>query len=300
MREVGYTFGPSFQRQIEIEAVAGYRSNRVLISLENPPSAFTQSAYAFHPACIDACFQAAAPSLWQCHRSSVNAMLIPTSIENLTINPQKGYSVTGIAQASAIFSGYGDPNIPENNKAAVCVYDSQTAVELLSFSGLKFGRLDNHSKTQPVNVYTKVSWDVDISLMDQIQFDKAYEATNASLTCDMKLPAKKISRLIRVFDLLCHRSPLPRVAELMSRNQVSSLWLENNQNASKHAFESYTLIATDQQSLLSLRSRYNDIPGVQVMLAVNAFQSICGDLSALADILILNKVSAISLQFVCC
>lgn len=61
--DVGYSFGPIFQKQIEVGAVAAKPYSRALLFLSEPPSAYAQSPYPMHPVCIDGCLQASAASL---------------------------------------------------------------------------------------------------------------------------------------------------------------------------------------------------------------------------------------------
>jgi acyl transferase domain-containing protein len=83
-REAGYGFGPSFQKLLSVESRSGQRHGRSLVSLSEPKSKWDpQSYYPIHPASLDGCFQTVTPSLWAGERSSLNAVLVPSIIDDL-------------------------------------------------------------------------------------------------------------------------------------------------------------------------------------------------------------------------
>src|SRR5204863_946190 len=100
MHDAGYNFGPLFQKHLEVESVPETRQSRSLVSLAEPPSAWVQSVYPMHPACIDGCFQSVAPSLWNGNRSSINAVLVPAIVDDVVINSRSTQPETGISVTS--------------------------------------------------------------------------------------------------------------------------------------------------------------------------------------------------------
>lgn len=82
--QIGYGFGPCFQKLLAVESRSGQRHGRSLVSLSEPASKWDpQSYYPIHPASLDACFQTVTPSLWAGERSSLNAVLVPSIIDDL-------------------------------------------------------------------------------------------------------------------------------------------------------------------------------------------------------------------------
>ena len=108
MADAGYGFGPFFQTQLEVESTSGMRQSRSLVSLVEPPSTWSpQSSYPMHPACIDGCVQTVTPSLVAENRSGINAVLVPTVIDDLVINPITTRPETGISVATSEYVGKG-------------------------------------------------------------------------------------------------------------------------------------------------------------------------------------------------
>ncbi|KAM0794183.1 hypothetical protein BDR22DRAFT_827160 [Usnea florida] len=99
MHDAGYSFGPLFQKHLEIESTSGSRESRSIISLTSPASEYPQSLYPLHPTSINGCLQSCTPSLWAGDRTSISAVLIPSIINEVIVSsnnkiPDKATSVT--------------------------------------------------------------------------------------------------------------------------------------------------------------------------------------------------------------
>ncbi|KAH6685860.1 hypothetical protein F5X68DRAFT_276598 [Plectosphaerella plurivora] len=207
MTEVGYNFGPSFQRLLEIEATAGIRKNRALVTFAVPESKAIQSHYPIHPSAIDSCFQAGAPSLWSGHRSTVGKMLLPVMIDELVIQPQSARPEKGIAVAEAMYQGVGREDDPQRYKTHTRVFDEQSGEMLMRVSGLQFhaGEAVNSVKPHP---FTQVKWRPDISFTSPGQLAKMLDGVTAQ---EGESAAMKVAELI---DLISHKTPNARILEV--------------------------------------------------------------------------------------
>ncbi|PWY66607.1 KR-domain-containing protein [Aspergillus eucalypticola CBS 122712] len=133
LRDVGYSFGPSFQSQLEVEAVAGQRTNRGLVTFSEPPSSYPQSPYSIHPPA----------SLWQGIRSAVGGALVPAVVDDLLINARDVAAVpVAVAAASAEFSGVGSPKEAHNYHLHIQVFDPASKRLLFKVTGLWYHKLD--------------------------------------------------------------------------------------------------------------------------------------------------------------
>lgn len=222
MTEVGYNFGPSFQRLVEIEATAGVRKNRALVSFAVPESKAVQSPYPIHPSAIDSCFQAGAPSLWSGHRSTVGKMLLPVMIDELVIQPQRGARPDrGIAVAEATFQGVGREEDPQRYKTYTRVFDETSGEMLMRVSGLQFHAGEAVTSVKP-HPYTQVKWKPDISFTSPEKLAKMLEAA-AQETASSS--AVKVAELV---DLISHKTPDARILEL-NVDGYDSFWVDEVQ-----------------------------------------------------------------------
>lgn len=218
MKDVGYSFGPSFQRLVSIEATAGQRQNRAKVSFAVPESKTRQSEYALHPACIDSCFQAGAPSLWSGHRSAVGNLMLPVMIDELTILAQSERPEIGIAIANADFMGIGRMDDPQRYKPNVSVYNEKNHELLFRLAGLRFQAVASNNKGQS-HIYTRVTWKQDISFISNERLAKVLAPEPAS---DKVSISATVAKLI---DLVAHKNPSLRIME-SSFVGSSSVWID--------------------------------------------------------------------------
>lgn len=142
MADAGYNFGPAFQKHLMVKATTGKRQSRSTVSMEAPASAYGQSFYPLHPACIDGCFQTVSPGLWEGDRTAVGAVLVPAVLSSLVITAQEKQPAAAIAVASAQYLGIGRMDTPRNYGTNCSIYDPQDGTLLLEMKGLKFGELE--------------------------------------------------------------------------------------------------------------------------------------------------------------
>lgn len=261
MQDVGYNFGPSFQPQIEIEAVAGSRRSRALLSFSEPPSAFPQSPYSIHPVAIDGCLQSGAPSLWQGIRSAVNEALVPAIIDSLVINSRTVNVETGIAVTSAEFTGIGSPEEVKSYKSHIMVYDSVTKHLLVQINGLQYHKLDALEKSDVAYTYMQLEWGPDISYLSQEQLSSF--ATNGQIDDENHL-----NEVISVVDLIAHKTPTLKVVEANLLADSESVWLSGvmRKSSIRVACDDYRLIAKDSTALFNFQEKFQDHTNVDFII----------------------------------
>lgn len=169
LSDVGYSFGPHFQKQIEVESVAGKRYSRVLLSFSDPQSTNAQSPYPMHPVCIDSCLQSGVPSLWQGNRSSIDMALVPAITDDLVIYSRSTSLKTGIAVSTSEYTGKGRIDDAKSYKTHVSVYDTESNYLIFQMSGLHYNKLEIHKGRRGLHKYTRLSWKPDISHLTEIQ-----------------------------------------------------------------------------------------------------------------------------------
>ncbi|KAL9110535.1 MAG: hypothetical protein Q9227_004893 [Pyrenula ochraceoflavens] len=262
MQEVGYSFGPTFRRQVEIEAAAGSRRNRVRLDLKPPDSRTIESTYPLHPAVLDSCFQSGAASLWQGVRSSVNVVLVPAHIDSLTIYPQKNAPAEGIASCSAEYVGFGNQRDPQNYSTNVSVHDADTTAPVMDMVGLHYSKLETQTSSQDPSRYTTLEWLPDISLLSR---DRALQALDSPRTSPLLnhngVGKNQIKSLL---DLILHKVYSPEIAEfdLLDSSRANSVWLDFCGNR-RSEFRSLEACYATNQSFLDAQARYQGYQNVK-------------------------------------
>ncbi|KAF2119266.1 hypothetical protein BDV96DRAFT_596010 [Lophiotrema nucula] len=239
MSEVGYGFGPLFQKQLEIESLSGSRTSRSTVDLSVPASLNEQSNYAMHPASIDGCLQTCAPSLWKGNRSSVSAVLIPAIIDDVLICTHPLPAV-GLAQNKAKYVGLGRPEEVKNWMADAEIYDQETGDMLMKVSGMRFHKLETQEASWTAHKFSRLAWKPDVTFTTQAQI--------ASLGTD---------GVTQVLDLASHKNPTLRVAELnMIPGSASSLWLDSYK-AERAACQAFDYSSIDAEALTESQEKYS-------------------------------------------
>lgn len=254
-KDVGYGFGPLFQKLQDVETLTGQRQARIKVSLEEPPSAYSpQSIYPMHPVCIDGCFQTVTPSLWAGDRSAVNAVLVPASIDSLVIHPVVSRPQSGISVSQSLYTGRGRLEEAKSYLSNCAVYNPDTASPLLKLDGLRYHKLDTGIDTHAAHTYTRAMWKPDITFLSQ---DQLYS-----------LPVDSSSSSVQeIIDLVAHKKPSLKVLEVnMCIGDTSCFWFERLGTASRSTYSSFQFSSSDAKALISVQSDYQGHKGTSFVL----------------------------------
>ncbi|KAI0188556.1 putative polyketide synthase [Astrocystis sublimbata] len=226
--EAGYGFGPSFQKLLSVESRSGRRHGRSLVSLSEPESKWDpQSYYPIHPAALDGCFQTVTPSLWAGERSSINAVLVPSIIDDLARNTPV---VAGPRRQRAI-------------SQTGAVYGRENSTLLMRMSGLRFAKLDTGVKVDP-HVFNEISWKPDITFMTQDRLDGL-------------LVAESENKHDYVIDLVAHKKPALNVLEInLDLSDSSCMWFEAGDAASRASYLRYDFASSDARNLIGVQTAH--------------------------------------------
>ncbi|OAA57318.1 Beta-ketoacyl synthase [Cordyceps fumosorosea ARSEF 2679] len=247
--EIGYGFGPSFQKLKHVESLSGSRKGRAVVALEPPASKWDpQSYYPIHPASLDGCFQTVTPSLWSGERSSINAVVVPSVLDDLVINKVPRDLQDGLSLASSEYSGRGRLSEAKSYMSHCAVYDPRTGKLVARMTGLHFAELNTEVKVDP-HTFDEISWKADISLLSDQQLSsqllglESVEAVNATI------------------DLVAHKKPALSVLEIsLDATDASSIWFDTVQESfsARSAYAEYTVATVGGPSLVDLQTRYED------------------------------------------
>ncbi|ROT38157.1 hypothetical protein SODALDRAFT_360496 [Sodiomyces alkalinus F11] len=261
LADLGYNFGPSFQKHLQVEATMGQRKSRSTVNLEPPPGHPNgQSFYPLHPAVMDACFQSASPPLWKGDLPSTGAtVLVPKIIDSIVIEAGQDWTlpVEGVSLASARFLGVGNAENPRNYATSVELYNPQDGTFLFEMSGLASGEMETSDMEKPKQTLMRVAWNADVDLL--MAGDEAAKK--------QWLQEKPIGDVI---DLMAHKKPGLSVLELnLGSEDGSSLWLpeEEKENAIRAACSQYHLAVREAKVLIGAQERLGSrVPSPQFHL----------------------------------
>lgn len=257
MHDAGYNFGPLFQKQLDVESVSGQRHSRSIISLTEPDSAYPQSSYQIHPACIDGCLQTCAPSLWKGDRAGITDVLVPTIIDEILITMRNPRPDTAISITKSEYSGLGRQEETRNNVSDASVYNQATGDLLFQVSGLRYHKLDTRENPYAAHNYSCVIWKPDITWLSQ----------NALLTIsskylsngfDIKDPAW--GAVHEVIDLVVHKKPNVKVMEVnMASGDSTSVWLDGSlsDKSFRVASRAFQFMSNDAKALVDAQEKYS-------------------------------------------
>lgn len=243
--EIGYGFGPSFQRTLLVETLAGQRFSRCTTSLEEPKSAHSpQSPYPMHPACIDGCFQTVTPSLWSGERPSINAVLVPATVNDLVIYPKLHNVKEGLSVASSHYNGRGRIEESKNFHSDCTVFDPETSLPLLRMQGLHYHKLDTGRNVHQKHTYNKTVWRPDITFLSQ---DQLHALAQRPAYGDLQ----------DFINLVAHKKPSIKILEMSCGvGDSSSLWFAGGDVALRGGYEQYSYISPDAKALLTAKEAF--------------------------------------------
>jgi acyl transferase domain-containing protein len=249
--QIGYGFGPAFQKLIQVESVSGQRNGRSLVSLTEPPSKWSpQSYFPIHPASLDGCFQTVTPSLWAGERGSLNSVVVPSILDDIIINRVPHSLKNGLSLAESQYSGRGRLEEAKSYFSNCTVYDSETGSLLMKMTGLRFAKLDVGSQVDP-HTFDKITWKPDVTFLTASQ-----------------LSEKTVDSVI---DLIAHKKPALKVLEInLINDDTSSLWFETEDRVSRAAYLEYTFLGSDAKSLIDVQTQHESRQNTSFLLANRA------------------------------
>lgn len=243
LREIGFDFGPAFQRMIEVEVIAGERTSDALISLEPPKGKYDQSYYPIHPAALDGCLQTAFSAVFRGDRTATSSPLVPALVDDLIINKVPSRLRRGYSRAASVYSGRGRLDQPKSWLANISMYDAESGQLAVQVTGMHYAKLDMAPKPD-LHTFHSAIWNPDISFL-----------TQAQVKC--LTPHSGSNRLDTILDLIAHKKPSRRILELnLDEADTSCLWFDRGNSAARAAYSEYVFGSPNAQSLLHVQTLY--------------------------------------------
>ncbi|KAI3327074.1 reducing type I polyketide synthase [Xylariaceae sp. AK1471] len=258
MRAYGFNFGPAFQKIIAMESSSSQRTGRSKVSLQPPTSKWTQSSYPLHPACMDGCFQSVTAT-WD-GDSRVMDTLIPLQIDSLFVPFRSQQPEEGISAARSDFTGVGRVDVMKNYAFSCAVYHPDEGSLVFDMKGIRYATLGNAEGTSSSHAYCHLSWDADITLLDEAAFKRLVNQAVVGTTVDNAGGLDETLLVAhRLINLVAHKNPLLNVIEVnLETLDASSLWLDNR-DPIRAAFSQYTFTSSSADTLVEAKQKYSRI-----------------------------------------
>ena len=244
--EIGMSFGPAFQKVLDIEATSGQHNCRTRLSLVPPQSKWEpQSYYPIHPAVLDACFQSVNPALVAGERSKIQDIMIPAVLDDVLINKVPQALHEGLSVAESVFTGRGRKDQLKSYFANVSMHDPESGALFVRARGIRITKLDVGPRPDP-HTFHRVSWKPDLLLLSQDQM--IHIAPGAETAA---------ARLNSIIDLVAHKKPTLRILEVnFDGEDTSSLWFQTADMSARLAYSKYDFASTAANALVSVQAQY--------------------------------------------
>lgn len=256
MASVGQVWGPEFQQILSVDCAEGHSSSRAIVSLVPPSSPREpQSEYPLHPACMDGLIQAIFPSHYHGCPENVDGVLLPASIDRLTVSGRIWNSSRALVVSSVSIPE--DSGKPLSNTSAFDILNGDLIMEL---KGLSFTPLDVGKSVHQSHTYSRLSWKPDWSHLDN---SESLQQALASVEPD---PEGEIQELL---DLVAHKKPNLKIFELnLVPGEEKSLWLSRPARdfSIRGAFSEYHLACIHSDDVSASQSLYSQTPNVNFLL----------------------------------
>ncbi|PYI09750.1 ketoacyl-synt-domain-containing protein [Aspergillus sclerotiicarbonarius CBS 121057] len=234
--EVGLANGPAFQRLQQVEARAGKRHCRSLITLVDPPD--VAQLYAAHPAVLEGLFQSIIPASCAGSRARLREAIIPAAFDDLVINPSAHRPDIGLAVASCVHApGTGD-SADKNYRSNASVYDPDTGALLMRVQGVSHQSIDLGVNPVASHWLTRDLWIPDIAALTQ-------EGIASLARADV------VSAILKS---VAHRRQALSVLEIDLGWEGDSIWFQREELSRAHS--RYCFMARDAKGVAKLQARY--------------------------------------------
>lgn len=278
-QDVGFSFGPGFQRLVDVECTPGSRAVRATVSLAHPETPWQQSPYAMHPACMDSCTQAFLPGVWNGDRAAMSCVTIGTHIDSLVFNGRPASCEKAMCVARVEHIPGRREGVAENYLGHCSLYHPTDGTLLLEIAGFQLGRVEAREDSTATHVYKCQMWNPDVSTLSQAQLQQYVDEAMTGATDDVSQSAA----VQAVIDLVVFKTPTLRVLELCrDPTSTSSLWLEAAQEQrpdvpSRGSSSGYHYITNDAGALLAARDQYAHIANTEFSLVASSHPPALGN-----------------------
>lgn len=251
MQDAGYNFGPSFQKHLVVETMMGKRYSRSVVCLDAPASKWNpQSQYPLHPACMDGFFQTTTASLWEGDRSSMNAVLIPSSIDSVIV-AARPRAHEGVVVTTADYIGTGRREDKTNYSSQGTMHNPVDGSVMAEIKGVHYSRLETRADVYTSYTYLRSAWKPDFDLLkEDAKLHRAFALSDDDNVQDS---------VQSIIDLAAFKNPNLAILEFnLSPGDGSSLWLSRpaSECSIRAAYGSYHLAISDPKALLDAQERY--------------------------------------------
>ncbi|RYP50633.1 hypothetical protein DL768_003915 [Monosporascus sp. mg162] len=266
MNAAEYSYGPCFQRIAWYEWVWGRRQTRGVLSMEEPPSAYSkQSQYPVHPVCIDSFIQLSGFPIDQMQLIN-DTNFIPAGIESVVI-PAKSSTPSKECMVVAEAQHLGSSRKQTQGSRFVSggLYDPADGTLVMQMKGLRFDPISSREDPSE-HVYMYFAWDADVSLTSAEGLNAYLLETTKdgdSRALNGHTPSND-ARVQKLLDLFSHQNPDIEVLEVsLDDNDTTCLWLDIVDKplaGPRNRYVRYHCIAKSAAAMSQIQEAHSDTP----------------------------------------
>ncbi|GFF75198.1 lovastatin nonaketide synthase [Aspergillus udagawae] len=249
LRDAGYSYGPDFQKLVAVEGTEGKSSSRSIISLEPPRSKWEpQSEYPLHPAPLDSVLQSMFPSLHRGNRSTLDRLLVPRGISELTVSGHIWKSAEAVSVTTW-----------NNVSGDASLYDPASGSLIMQLNRVSFSPLlDGRESVYMSHIYSQLTWKPDFQLLDTDEkLQQALSGVDDNAECHVQ----------EILDLAAHKAPNLRVLEFnLLSESMDSLWLAGDPTPRpvRTALTEFHFATNSADTALAAQEKYAEWPAARI------------------------------------
>jgi acyl transferase domain-containing protein len=255
---VGLNFGPAFQNVIEYETCPGAETGRARLSWPREEDLTKQSAYTIHPTIIDAFFQAGCPAVFR-YRTAIDRILVPKSIENITIPSRRVQPLSTIALTRCMYTGSGRRDSVQTRASHAEVYNEHNGQVVFKISGLLYNEMEPSQEFRKAHDYLRLSWMPDVNALHDAPLESLHFARDDIAALAIALDCSESAA--GMVSLVQHKTGSLSLLDFDMRpedQEKSNQPLHEPLATSR--FSSYVCISTTASNLARSRARMRDQP----------------------------------------
>ncbi|KAI1073750.1 hypothetical protein F5B20DRAFT_586947 [Whalleya microplaca] len=254
-----YNYGPCFQRIAWYEWAWGSRRTRGLLSMEEPPSAYSkQSQYPVHPVCIDSFIQLSGFPIGQMQLVN-DTNFIPAAIESVVI-PARSRTPSKECMLIAEAKDVGSTQKRGSRFSSSSLYDPADGTLVMQMNGLRADPISSRQDPSE-HVYMHFAWDADVSLTSAEGLNAHLIATSQDEDKSTPSTSARVQKLLNLFS---HQKADIEVLEVsLDDKDATCLWLDEADKSlagKRNGYSRYHCISKGAAAMSQIQNTHSDAP----------------------------------------
>ena len=210
--------------------------------------------------CMDGLIQAVFPSHYHGSHKNVDGVLLPASIDRLTVSGRTWNSNEALSISTCEFQNVDIPDESRKTLSNASAFDPLSGDFIMELKGLVFTPLDVDKSVHQLHTYSRLSWKPDWSHLDNS------ERLQQALASDKVDPEIEVQELL---DLVAHKKPNLKILELnLVPGDAKSVWLSRSaiDHSVRGAFGEFHLACDHADDVSAAEDLYSQTQNVRFLI----------------------------------